>query len=76
VTATHPETFGFCPWGCEKLESERSRPITALNLQPKTRAERTFHLVEEEPILNFFTAPLVQGGTLFSNLLREIDALL
>jgi hypothetical protein len=38
--------MAFSPWGREKNEFERSRPITALNLQPKTRAERTFHRVE------------------------------
>jgi hypothetical protein len=41
---TTPVASGATPWDCEKIESERSRPITALNLQPKTHAERAFHL--------------------------------
>jgi len=48
--------------------------FTVLNSHPKTRAERAFHLggagapahasCRVEPILNSFTAPLGQGGTI------------
>jgi len=57
----------FVPWTCEKIESERSGSIAALNPQAKTRAERTFHpggagapahaWCRKCSIFNFFAAP-------------------
>ncbi len=57
--------------------------ISVLNPQPKTRAERTFHpggagapahaACREEPILNFFTAPLFKAECLTEGLAPLID---
>jgi hypothetical protein len=59
------------PWSCEKIKSGQSWPTRVLYPQPKTHAERAFHLggagapastsCRKDPMLNLFTTPL-QGG--------------